>query len=188
MTVRRGGLVCACMLATLFAGGCSMLQQAVVGEERAKDVEVSVGPDEMLVRFPAAAANSWACSAPSAGGRQYAWTVRLDRDEPWHALDVRATLPASAPDPGRSVSAVLDHARVAIVRMGGTPPVPQAVVDSTSVTAFAVGDTSLVLRVTDRAAIRRVARGRPLSATLMACADGNDAWTRSVPVSYDPRF
>lgn len=188
MTVRRGGLVYACLLAALVAGGCGAIQQAVVGEVRAKDAEVSVGPDEMLVRFPAAAANSWACSAPAAGGRQYAWSVRLDRDDPWYGIDVRAALPASAADPGRSVSAVLDHAQVSISRMGGTPPAPQEVMDTTSVMAFAVGDTALVVRVTDRAAIRRVARGRPLSATLMACADGNDAWTRSVPVYYDPRF
>jgi hypothetical protein len=188
MTVRRGGLVCACLLSALFAGGCGVLKEAVVGEERARDVEVSVAPEEMQVRFPAAAATSWACSAGAGGGRTYAWTVRLDRDDPWYGIDVRAVVPASAGDPGRSVSAILDHARVTVSRMEGSPPAPVAVADSMNVTAFAVGDTALVLRVTDRAAIRRVARGRPLSATLMACADGNDAWTRTVPVHYDPRF
>jgi hypothetical protein len=188
MTVRRGVLVCACLLGAVFAGGCGLLVQAMVGEQRSNDVEVSVAPEEMQVRFPAAAATSWACSAPTAGGRTYAWTVRLDRDDPWYGVDVRAVLPASAGDPGRSVSAILQHARVTVSRMAGTPAVPVEVADSVNVSAFAVGDTALVVRVTDRAAIRRVARGRPLSATLMACADGNDAWTRSVPVRYDPRF
>jgi hypothetical protein len=188
MTVRRGVLAGACLLAAVFAGGCGLLVQAMEGEQRANDVEVFVGPEEMQVRFPAAAATSWACSTPAAGGRTYAWTVRLDRDDPWYAIDVRAVLPASAPDPGRSVSSILDHARATVSRMGGSPPAPVEVADSMNVSAFAIGDTALVVRLTDRASIRRVARGRPLSATLMACADGNNAWTRSVPVRYDPRF
>jgi hypothetical protein len=188
MTVRGGGLVCACLLYALFAGGCGLLVQAVEGEERAKDVEVSVAPEEMQVRFPAAAATSWACSGGTGGARTYAWSVRLDRDDPWYGIDVRAVLPASAPDPGRSLSAILEHAQVTVSRMGGTPPAPVEVADSTNLMAFAVGDTALVVRVTDRGAIRRVARGRPLSATLMACADGNNSWTRSTPVYYDPRF
>ena len=188
MTVRRGALVCACLLSALVAGGCSVLGQAMVGEEMARDVEVSVAPEEMQVRFPAAAATSWACAAPGAGGRTYAWTVRLDRDEPWAGIDVRAVLPASAPDPGRNLSTILENARVTVSRMEGTPPRPVAVVDSASVSAFALGDTALVVRLTDRAVIRRVARGRQLTAHLMACADGNDAWTREVPVTYDPRF
>jgi hypothetical protein len=188
MTVRRGVLVSACLLSALVAGGCNVLREAA-GEAPVRDVEVSVAPEEMQVRFPAAAATSWACSTRGAGGgRTYAWTVRLDRDDPWHGLDVRAELPASAGDPGRNLSAILENARVTVSRMEGTPPRPVSVADSTSVSAFALGDTALVVRVTDRTAIRRVARGRPLTAHLMGCADGNDAWTRQVPVSYDQRF
>jgi hypothetical protein len=186
MTGRRGGLVGACLLAALAAGGCSTLK-SMTGQQIERDVQVSVGPDEMLVRFPAVA-NSWACSGGGAGGRQYAWTVRLDNGEPWYGIDVRATLPAGTADPGRAVSSILAYARPSISRMSGTPPRPSEVTDTTSVTAFAVGDTALVLRVTDRSAIRRVARGRPLSAQLIACVDGNDAWTREVAVNYDPRF
>lgn len=189
MTLRRGGVAWACVLAALVSGGCGLLRAAVNADisDQVEDAEVNVAPDEILVRFPAAAATSWACAAPAAGGRQYAWSVRLDRSEPWYGIDVRAVLPASAGDPGRTVSPILDNARATVSRMAGNPAVPVEA-DSTSVMAFAVGDTALVVRITDRAAIRRVARGRPLSATLMACADGNDAWTRSVPVSYDPRF
>jgi hypothetical protein len=187
MTVRRGTLVSACLLSALVAGGCNVLREAA-GSAPSRDFEVSVAPEEMQVRFPAAAATSWACSAPTAGGRTYAWTVRLDRGEPWHGIDVRVVLPASAPDPGRNLSTILENARVTVSRMEGTPPRPVSVADSTSVSAFALGDTALVVRVTDRATIRRVARGRPLTAYLMGCADGNDAWTRQVPVSYDQRF
>ena len=187
MTVRRGALVSACLLSALVAGGCNVLREAA-GEAPPRDFEVSVAPQEMQVRFPAAAATSWACSAPGAGGRTYAWSVRLDRDEPWHGIHVRAVLPASAPDPGRDLSTILGDARVTVSRMEGTPPRPVAVVDSTSGSVFALGDTALVVRLTDRAAIRRVARGRPLTAFLMGCADGNDAWSREVPVSYDLRF
>ena len=189
MTLRRGGVALACVLAALVSGGCGLIRAAVNADinDQVKDAEVSVAPEEILVRFPAAAATSWACAAPAAGGRQYAWTVRLDRGEPWYGIDVRGVLPASAADPGRSISPILDRARATVSRMSGTPPVPVEA-DSTPVMAFAIGDTALVVRVTDRAAIRRVARGRPLSATLMGCADGNDAWTRDVPVRYDPRF
>lgn len=189
MTLGRGGVAVACVLAALVSGGCGLMRSAVMASmtDEVNDAEVNVAPEEILVRFPAAAATSWACSAPAAGGRQYAWTVRLDGSEPWHAIDVRAVLPASAADPGRSISPILDQARATVSRMAGTPPVPVEA-ESTPVTAFAVGDTALVVRITDRAAIRRVARGRPLSATLMACADGDDTWTRDVPVRYDPRF
>lgn len=187
MTVRRGVLVSACMLSALVAGGCNVLREAA-GTAPPNDVEVSVAPDEMQVRFPAAAATSWECSTRSAAGRTYAWTVRLDRGDPWYGIDIRATLPPSAPDPGRNLSAILENARVTVSRLEGMPPRPVSVADSTSVSAFALGDTALVVRVTDRAAIRRVARGRALNATLMGCADGNDAWTREVPVSYDQRF
>ncbi|HYW12879.1 MAG TPA: hypothetical protein VE871_13055 [Longimicrobium sp.] len=189
MTLRRGGVAVACVLAALVSGGCGLIRAAVNADlsDRVTDAEVNVAPEEILVRFPAAAATSWACAAPAAGGRQYAWSVRLDRSEPWHGIAVRAVLPASSADPGRTISPILDNARATVSRMAGTPPVPVDS-DSTAVTAFAVGDTALVVRITDRAAIRRVARGRPLSATLMACADGNDAWTRDVPVRYDPRF
>jgi hypothetical protein len=72
--------------------------------------------------------------------------------------------------------------------MGGTPAAPVEVTDTSNVAAFAVGDTALVVRITDRAAIRSVTRGRPATAYLMACADGNDAWSREVAIRYDPRF
>jgi hypothetical protein len=186
MTGRRGGLVCACLLAALVAGGCSVVQQ-MGGQDIQRDVQVSVAPEELLVRFPAVA-NSWACTGGGAGGRQYAWTVRMDNGDPWYGIAVRATLPASAPDPGRTISPILEFAQPSISRMTGSPPRASEAGDTTSVTAFAVGDTALVLRVTDRAAIRRVARGRPLNAQLIACVDGNDRWTREVAVTYDPRF
>lgn len=187
MTVLRGALVSACLLSALGAGGCNVLREAA-GEAPVRDFEASVAPEEMQVRFPAAAATSWACSTPGAGGRTYAWTVRLDRGEPWYGLDVRAVVPASVPDPGRDLTTILQYARVTVAQMEGTPPRPVSVADSVSGSAFAIGDTALVVRLTDRAAIRRVARGRPLTAHLMGCADGSDAWTREVPVTYDQRF
>ena len=187
MTLCRGGLVGACLAGALFAGGCTVLGAVVGGAKPSRDVEVSVAPEEMLVRFPAAADTSWACSAPAASGRLYAWTVQLDRDEPWHGIHVRAVLPPSAPDPGRSLAPILEHAEASVARMSGTPPTPAAAED-TPVTVFSVGDTAVVVRLTDRAAIRRVARGRPLSARLLSCVDGDDAWSRDVPVRYDPRF
>ncbi|HEU4884028.1 MAG TPA: hypothetical protein VFT45_17335, partial [Longimicrobium sp.] len=171
-----------------FAGGCGAVASAMGGEEIARDAEVTVAPEEMVVRFPAAAATSWACAGTGAGGRSYAWSVRLDRGEPWSGIDVRGSAPASFRDPGRSISPILEHARPTIAQMGGTPAVPVQVTDTSSVAAFAVGDTALVVRITDRAAIRSVTRGRPMTAHLMACADGNDAWTREVPIRYDPRF
>lgn len=187
MRGRRGGLAGACLLSALMAGGCSMLSSLAGGGHLVEDAEVSVGHEEMLVRFPAAAATSWACSGGGPGGRRYAWTVRLDRGDPWHAVNVHAVVPAGEPDPGRAISSVLAHARPHVARVAGEPPVTAEVVDST-VQAFALGDTALVVRVTDRAAIRRVARGRPTTARLMACADGNDAWSREVPVRYAPGF
>lgn len=187
MTGLRNGLVCACLLSALFAGGCGLLSAVVGGEAQVRDAEVSVGPEEMLVRFPAAAATSWACSGRGEGGRRYAWTVRLGQSEPWHALNVHATVPDTVRDTGRSISRILDYARPHVARVAGEPPVTEEVVDST-VLAFAVGDTALVVRVTDRPAIRRLARGRPTTARLMACADGNDAWSREVPVRYAPGF
>jgi hypothetical protein len=187
MKGRRAGLVCACLLSALFAGGCNVLRAMAGGEHMVKDAEVSVGHEELLVRFPAAAATSWACAGGGAGGRRYAWTVRLDRDEPWHAVNVHAALPAGQPDPGRAISGILAHARPHVARVQGEPPMTAEVVDST-VQAFAVGDTALVVRVTDRATIRRVARGRPSTALLTACADGNDAWSREVAVRYAPGF
>lgn len=187
MMGRREGLVCACLLSALFVGGCSVMRAAMGGQHLVEDAEVSVGPAEMLVRFPAAAATSWACSGRGEGGRRYAWTVRLGRSEPGHVLNVHATVPDSVRDPGRAISRILDYAHPHVARVEGEPPVTAEVVDSTPM-AFAVGDTALVVRVTDRAAIRRLARGRPTTARLMACADGNDAWSREVDVRYAPGF
>jgi len=187
MTVRRGALVSACMLFALLAGGCNVLREAA-GEGPPRDFEVTVAPEEMQVRFPAAATMSWACSTRGAGGRIYAWTVRLDRNEPWNGIAVRAVVPESVGDPGRSLSTILQYAQVSVSRMEGSPPALVAAVDSTNMMAFAVGDTALVVRLTDRAAIRRVGRGRPLTAYLTGCVDGNDAWVREVPVNYDLRF
>ncbi len=186
MTRHRTGLAGACMASALLAG-CSLLSSLAGGDHLVDDAEVSVGHAEMVVRFPAAAATSWACSGGGAGGRRYAWTVRLDREEPWHAVNVHAMLPAGEPDPGRAISGILAHARPHVARVAGEPPLTAEVVDST-VQAFAVGDTALVVRVTDRAAIRRVAHGRPTTALLTACADGNDAWSREVDVRYAPGF
>lgn len=187
MTGLRDGLVCACLLLAPFAGGCTVLSAVVGGEEQVRDAGVSVGPEEMLVRFPAAAATSWACSGRGGAGRRYAWTVRLGRGEPGHALNVHATVPDSVRDTGRAISRVLDYARPHVARVAGDPQVTAEVVDTT-VLAFAEGDTALVVRVTDRAAIRRLARGRPTTARLMACADGDDAWSREVGVRYAPGF
>lgn len=187
MTGIRGGLVCACLLSALFAAGCGVLGRLMGGEHLVQDAEVSVGHEEMLVRFPAAAATSWACSGRGGGGRLYAWTVALGRGEPGHAVNVHATVPDSVRDPGRAISPVLAYARPHVARMAGEPPTAAEVVDST-VMAFAVGDTALVVRVTDRTAIRRLARGRPTTARLTACADGNDAWSREVAVRYAPGF
>lgn len=187
MRGHRRGFAGACLLTALFAGGCGVLAGALGAEHLVEDAEVSVRPEEMLVRFPAAAASSWACSGRGAGGRLYAWTVRLNRGEEGHALNVHATVPDSVRDPGRSISPILAHARSHVARVAGEPPVTQEVVDST-VTAFALGDTALVVRVTDRTAIRRLTRGRSRTALLTACVDGNDGWSREVPVQYAPGF
>lgn len=186
MTVRRGALVSACLLSALVAGGCNVLREAA-GTAPDRSVEVSVAPEEMQVRFPAEALGAGACAGSGAGGRTYAWTVRLDRGDPWDGLDVRAVVPAGAGDPGSSLTNILPYARVTVARMEGSPPRPVAVADSTSGSAFSLGDSVLVVRLTDRAAIRRVARGRALNAQLMGCS-GPGGWTRDVAVAYDARF
>lgn len=185
MAVCRGALVGACLLSALVAGGCGILN-AVGSAVVERDTGVSVAPEEMLVYFPGIA-NSWACAAPAAGGRSYAWTVRMDRDDPWPGILVRATVPASVPDGGRSPARALEYATTRVARMAGDPPAPVEVLDTTAV-AFALGDTALVIRVTDRATIRSLTRGRPGTARISTCVDGNDAWTTDVPIRYDARY
>lgn len=175
----------ACLLSALVAGGCGILT-AMGGPPIERDTGVSVAPEEMLVHFPGIA-NSWACAAPGSGGRTYAWTVRMDRGEPWAGIEVRATVPSSVPEGGRSPVRALEYATTRVARMAGDPPAPVEVLDTTAV-AFALADTALVIRVTDRSTIRSLTRGRPGSARITACVDGNDAWTRDVPIRYDPRF
>jgi hypothetical protein len=185
MTVRRGVLVGACLLSALVAGGCGILRQ-MGGEPMQRDAQVTVAPEELLVHFPGVA-SSWACSAGPAGGRGYAWTVRMSDGDPWVGIDVRATVPESAPDGGRSPARALEYATTRVARMSGQPPAPVEVLDTTA-TVFALADSALVMRVTDRGTIRSLTRGRPGTARITACVNGDDAWTREIPVRYDPRF
>lgn len=185
MTVRRGALVGACLLSAMVAGGCGLLKQ-IGGDPIQRDALVTVAPDELLVHFPGVASN-WTCSARGAGGRGYAWTVRMDEGDPWTGIDVRATVPESVPDGGRSPARALEYATTRVARMSGQPPAPVEVLDTTA-TVFALADSALVMRVTDRGAIRSLTRGRPGSARISACVNGDDAWTREIPIRYDPSF
>lgn len=175
----------ACLLAALVAGGCGILN-AMGGAVPERNAGISVAPEELLVHFPGVA-NSWACAAPGSGGRTYNWTVRMDRGEPWAGIVVRATVPASVPEGGRSPARALEYATTTVARMAGDPPAPVEVLDTTAA-VFALADTALVIRVTDRSTIRSLTRGRPGSARITACVDGNDAWTRDIPIQYDARY
>ncbi|HEU4883451.1 MAG TPA: hypothetical protein VFT45_14420 [Longimicrobium sp.] len=116
--------------------------------------------------------------------RIYVWILYVGEGNPRHTVEVAAAVPDSLAARDSSLSALSPYLTADVARIGGEPLMKLGTVRTTA-RAWVEGDTSIVVRVTEWAAIHRVFASRPGTAGMHVCGEES---IRRVRVRYEPGF
>ena len=117
---------------------------------------------------------------------RYSWTISVAASEDeWYVIDVWPVIrdTTTAHHAALDLAVILSAARPRVGRVSGGPPMLHDVLDTSHAEARAL-DGRVVVRLTDAALVRQLFARRPATVRFIACHQGNDQWTREVPVRY----
>jgi hypothetical protein len=148
--------------------------------------EVRVAASDATFAFPQLQVRDWSCSYRAGrypNERVYSWSINVTGPEtPWYTIDVWPLVPESLATQLPRLGTILAFARPEIGIAGGEPPLKMGTVEGTP--SVTVERERLVVRVGGAKLVRRLFQSHPDSVRVVACVDGNDQWTRVLPVRY----